>query len=237
MAKIKVGLVEDHDVVREGLRALLQSQPDLEVVGDARDGSEAVKLVRQTSPDVVVMDIAMPVVNGLDATRQIRRAVPETKILVLSSYDDCDCVEQMVQAGVKGFLSKRTAALYLAEAIRAIRAGKTFFSPEVAKRVREQQAARPQAGRDPNNPFALTQREQEVLQLIAEGFPNKGIAVKMGISIKTVEKHRQGAMNKLNIHEVAGLTRYALSRGIVSRKVSRPQPAGPEAEKSLLPTQ
>jgi DNA-binding NarL/FixJ family response regulator len=237
MAKIKVALVEDHEVVREGLRALLQSQSDIEVAGEARDGLEAVKLMRRAAPDVLVMDIAMPVLNGLEAARQIFKAVRDAKILVLSSYDDPDCVEQMVEAGVKGFLSKRSAALYLADAIRAVRAGKTFFSPEVAKRVREQQAARSHGQRDLNNPFALTQREKEVLQLIAEGFPNKGIAVKMGISIKTVEKHRQGAMNKLNIHEVAGLTRYALSRGMVSRKVSQPEPPRTEPEKSLLPAQ
>jgi DNA-binding NarL/FixJ family response regulator len=219
MGKISVLLVEDHSVVREGLRALLQTQPDIEVVGEAGDGLEAVKLARKIAPEVVVMDISMPVLNGLEASRQILRASPSTKILVLSSYDDSNCVEEMTEAGVKGFLSKRTAGSYLAEAIRAVRGGKTFYSPEVAKRVREQQAARASSGRGSKNPFALTQRELEVLQLIAEGLPNKGIAVQLGISIKTVEKHRQGAMNKLGIHEVAGLTRYALSQGLVSEKV------------------
>ena len=219
MGKINVLLVEDHSVVREGLRALLQTEPDMEVVGEAADGLEAVKLVRKTAPEVVVMDISLPVLNGLDASLQILRACPSTKILALSSYDDSNCVEEMTEAGVKGFLSKRTAGTYLVEAIRAVRGGKTFYSPEVAKRVREQQAARANSGRGGKNPFALTQREQEVLQLIAEGFPNKAIAVELGISIKTVEKHRQGAMNKLGIHEVAGLTRYALSQGLVSEKV------------------
>jgi len=222
MGKISVVLVEDHEVVRDGLRALLSPQPDLQVVGEARDGQEAVKLVRRTTPDVVVMDISMPVLNGLEATKEMLKAVPETRVLILSSYDDCDCVQALLDAGAKGFLSKRSAANHVVEAIRSVRAGKSFFSTEVARKVREQQAARSSHGSDANNPFALTQRELEVLQLIAEGFPNKGIAAKLGISIKTVEKHRQGAMNKLNIHEVAGLTRYALSRGLVSDKVPRP---------------
>jgi DNA-binding NarL/FixJ family response regulator len=230
MGKISVVLVEDHEVVRDGLRALLSPQQDLQVVGEARDGLEAVKLVRRTTPDVVLMDISMPVLNGLEATKEILRAVPETRVLILSSYDDCDCVQAMVDAGVKGFLSKRSAANHIADAIRSVRAGKSFFSPEVAKKVREQQAARSSSGSDPSNPFALTQRELEVLQLIAEGFPNKGIAAKLGISIKTVEKHRQGAMNKLNIHEVAGLTRYALSRGLVSEKKPQSSPVPKEAE-------
>jgi DNA-binding NarL/FixJ family response regulator len=226
MGKIRIILVEDHDVVREGLRALLRAQQDIEVVGEARDGLEAVNLARKTSPEVVVMDVSMPVLNGLDATRQILKAVPDTRVLVLSSYDNCDCVEEMTDAGVKGFLSKRTAATHLVEAIRAVRSGKTFYSPEVAKRMREQQGGpfRDEA----KNSLALTQREQEVLHLIAEGHPNKGIAAQLGISIKTVEKHRQGAMNKLNIHEVAGLTRYALSKGMVSEKIPvRHEPAKP----------
>lgn len=235
MTKIRVLLVEDHDVVREGLRALLQTSTDIEVVGDARDGAEAVKAVRQTEPDVVLMDISMPVLNGLEATRQILKIVRDAKILVLSSYDDPDCVEEMMASGVKGFLSKRSAAVQVADAIRTVRAGKTFYSPEVVKRVREQQNARPLRARDPKNPFALTDREREVLQLIAEGFPNKGIASELGISIKTVEKHRQGAMNKLNIHEVAGLTRYALSRGIVSEKLSPRKPGAEQPAEAGAP--
>jgi DNA-binding NarL/FixJ family response regulator len=226
MGKISIMLVEDHDVVREGLRALLLAQQDIEVIGEARDGREAVDLARRTEPQVVVMDVSMPVLNGLDASRQILRAAPETKILVLSSYDDCDCVKEMTDAGVKGFLSKRTAATHLVDAIRTVRAGKTFYSPEVAKRMREQQTMW-------DGPATLTQRELEVLQLIAQGLPNKGIAAQLGISIKTVEKHRQGAMNKLNIHEVAGLTRYALTKGLVPEQI--PVHTSPPEEKPEPP--
>jgi DNA-binding NarL/FixJ family response regulator len=206
--KIRVLLAEDHQVVREGLRALLESHPDLQIVGEASNGREAVALARKISPEVIIMDISMPELNGLEATRQIVKSLPDARVLVLSSYDDAGCVEKLIEAGVKGFISKRSAANQLPDAIRQVRLGKTYFSPEIAKRVLERR----------NRPSELTVRETEVLQLIAEGLPNKGIAAQLGISIKTVEKHRQSAMDKLNIHEIAGLTRYAMSQGMVSRK-------------------
>jgi len=211
MTKISVLLVDDHEVVRQGLRALLEAQPDMQVVAEAKDGHQAVGLAREKSPDVVVMDISMPGMSGLDATRQIVRSVPTAKVLVLTSYDDDDCVVQMTQAGAVGYLTKRSASDDLTEAIRIVRRGRTFYSPEIAKRLRER-------GRleVPGNPekrrSELTKREEEVLQLVAEGFPNKGIASHLGISVKTVEKHRQAVMNKLNIHETAGLTRFALAK-------------------------
>jgi DNA-binding NarL/FixJ family response regulator len=220
MQKISVLLADDHQVVREGLRALLQAELDIEIVGEAWNGSEAVELARKLFPEVVVMDISMPELNGLDATRQIKRLVPDTKVLVLSSYDELECVDEMIDAGVTGFLSKRSAAAQLPEAIRAVRCGKNFCSPEVAKRMQARKDALAKLGRRAGNPFALTTREEEVLQLIAEGFPNKGIARQLGISIKTVEKHRQKVMDKLNIHETAGLTRYALKKGIIPEKVA-----------------
>lgn len=216
MQKITVLLAEDHQVVREGLRALLGAEPDIEIVGEAWNGSQAVELARKTSPDVVVMDISMPEVNGLDATRQLKRALPETKILVLSTYDSLECVDEMFRAGVTGFVSKRSAA-NLPEAIRAVRLGKSFYSPEVARVLQQRKNASLRFGG--SNPFELTTREEEVLQLIAEGLPNKGIAAQLGISIKTVEKHRQKVMDKLNIHETAGLTRYAIGKGIIAQKL------------------
>jgi len=215
MAKITILLAEDHDVVREGVHALLRAEQDMEVVGEARDGLQAVDLTRKTLPDVVVMDVSMPLLNGLEATRQILQSVPNTKVLVLSSSDDSDSVAQMTQAGATGYLSKRSSADQLAEAIRAVRRGRPFYSPEIAKHIQEQQAALSQAGRSARNRFELSPREKEVLQLIAGGLPNKGIAFQLGISTKTVEKHRQTLMNKLNLHETAGLTRYAISKGMV----------------------
>jgi DNA-binding NarL/FixJ family response regulator len=215
MQKITVLLAEDHQVVREGLRALLRAEQDIEIVAEAWNGWQAVELTRNKSPDVVVMDISMPELNGLEATRQIKRARPETKVLVLSTYDSLECVDEMIGAGVTGFVSKRSAA-NLPEAIRLVRFGKNFYSPEVAKLLQQRKNATLKFGG--SNPFQLTTREEEVLQLIAEGLPNKGIAAQLGISIKTVEKHRQKVMDKLNIHETAGLTRYAIGKGMVHQK-------------------
>ena len=225
MQKITVLLAEDHQIVREGLRVLLHTEQDIQIVGEAWNGNQAVKLAQEINPEVVVMDISMPELNGLDATRQIKRAVPETKVLVLSSYDDLECVDEMIDAGVTGFLSKRSAGTHLSEAIRAVRIGKRYCSPEVAKRLQARKEASLRLGRPEGNPFELTTREEEVLQLIAEGLPNKGIATQLGISIKTVEKHRQKVMDKLNIHETAGLTRYALKKGMVPEKVEIQIPA------------
>ena len=217
MEKITVLLSEDHQVVREGLRSLLQNLPDIEVIGEASNGGEAVDLSRKLRPEVVLMDISMPGTNGLEATRRIKRELPETRILVLSSYDELDCVDELINSGATGFLTKRSAANQLPEAIRAVRRDKQFFSPEITKRLLDRKLAASRVGRSIRDAFELTVREQEVLQLIAEGLPNKGVADRLGISIKTVEKHRQQAMNKLNIHDVAGLTRYAIAKGWVER--------------------
>jgi DNA-binding NarL/FixJ family response regulator len=218
MKRIAVLLVDDHTVVRQGLRALLESEGDMSVVGEAENGRKAVLLTRKTLPDVVVMDVAMPVLNGIEATRQISKHVPTTKVLGLTSYGDDDYVAQLMAAGASGFLIKQTAADDLLRAIRQVNQGKVFLSPEVAKRVQEQK--REAIGNGVSmKPVELTSRESEVLQLIAEGYANKQVAAELTISIKTVEKHRQQVMNKLNIHDVAGLTRYAISKGWVERSV------------------
>jgi DNA-binding NarL/FixJ family response regulator len=167
----------------------------------------------------VVMDVAMPLLNGLEATRQILKLTPAPKVLVLTSYGDDDCVEQMMQAGASGYLIKQTAANDLLKAIREVQRGNAFFSPAIAKRLRDQCRDAFTNGRTTKKPGELTTREAEVLQLIAEGFSNKQIAGELSISIKTVEKHRQQVMNKLGIHDVAGLTRYAISKGMVERNV------------------
>ncbi len=219
MKKINVLLVDDHTVVRQGLRALLRAEEDIEVIGEAENGRQAVMLARKTPPDVIVMDVAMPMLNGLEATRQILRNTPNVKVLVLTSYGDDECVEQMMHAGACGYLIKQTAANELLKAIREVQRGNAFFSPSIAKRLRDQCRNAFSTGSSARKGGELTSRESEVLQLIAEGYSNKQIAAELAISIKTVEKHRQQVMNKLNIHDVAGLTRYAISKGMVERTV------------------
>jgi DNA-binding NarL/FixJ family response regulator len=215
MKRISVLLVDDHTVVRQGLRALLEGEEDIRVVGEAENGRRAVALAKTTLPDVVLMDVAMPVLNGIEATRQILKNLPSTKVLALTSYGDDDYVAQLMQAGGHGYLIKQTAADDLLKAIREVQRGKQFFSPIVAKRLRQQRRDAFANGQFVARGAELTSRESEVLQLIAEGFANKQVAVELCISIKTVEKHRQQVMNKLNIHDVAGLTRYAMSKGWV----------------------
>jgi DNA-binding NarL/FixJ family response regulator len=222
MRKIGVLLVDDHTVVRQGLRALLRSEEDIEVIGEAENGRQAVMLARKSAPDVVVMDVAMPLLNGLEATRQILKLAPGTKVLVLTSYGDDECVEQLMQAGAAGYLIKQTAAQDLLKAIREVQRGNAFFSPAIAKRLRDQCREAFTTGHTGKKGGELTSREAEVLQLIAEGFSNKQIAAELTISIKTVEKHRQQVMNKLNIHDVAGLTRYAITKGMVERAAPAP---------------
>jgi DNA-binding NarL/FixJ family response regulator len=216
MEKIKVLLVDDHTVVRQGLRVLLEAEQDITIVGEAETGRQAVQLARKLSPDVIVMDIAMPNLNGLEATRQILKEAPAAKVLVLSSYADDEYVHQLTEAGAAGYLLKQTAATELIKGIREARKGNAFFSPSISKRLLDHYREAFLKGVPVRKRTELlTSREAEVLQLIAEGKPNKQIASDLCISIKTVEKHRQQLMNKLNIHEVAGLTRYAIARGVI----------------------
>src|SRR5580658_5284682 len=219
MKKISVLLVDDHTVVRQGLRALLSQADDIEVVGEAENGRQAVQMAAKTQPNVVLMDVVMPLMNGLEGTRQVLKSVPSTKVLVLSSYCDDDYVQQLTEVGASGYLIKQAASDNLAQAIREVHKGNAFFSPSITKRLRDQ--CRQAFGDEPNKRnVELTSREAEVLQLVAEGLPNKQIAGELGIRIKTVEKHRQQVMNKLNIHDVAGLTRYAISKGVVNRDLA-----------------
>ncbi len=218
--RITILLAEDHEIVREGLRKLLEAEPDIEVVGEAATGRQAVQLTRRLRPAVVVMDIAMPLLNRLEATRQIRQAVPDTKVLILSAHSDEAYVEQVMALGAGGYLIKQTSARFLSEAIREVQKGNTFFSPPIARQCRGQsRKATDWRGRMTKKGSRLTSRESEVLQLIAEGEPNKRIAAELLISIKTVEKHRQRLMDKLNIHDTAGLTRWAIAAGIIESNV------------------
>jgi DNA-binding NarL/FixJ family response regulator len=216
MSKTTVLLVDDHTIVREGLRLLLEAEPDIAVVGEAKDGRQGLQLARELKPDIIVMDIAMPNLNGLEATRQIAKDLPASRLVILSSYNDDEYVHQVLHAGASGYLLKQTAALDLIKAVREVKNGNAFFSPSISKRLAERYREASLQGRAIDDKIdALTSRESEVLQLIAEGRPNKQIAAELCISIKTVEKHRQQMMNKLNIHDIAGLTRYAISKGVV----------------------
>ena len=221
MKPITVLLAEDHQIVREGLRLLLTHEADIEVVGEAETGRQAVQLTRKLRPAVVVMDIAMPLLNGLEATRQIREQCPATKVLVLSAHSDDAYVEQVLALGAAGFLLKQTSSHVLATAIREVQKGNTFFHPSVSKRVqngRPKQLTRTGTIKKKIG-NRLSSREVEVLQLIAEGKPNKQVAAELGVSFKTVDKHRQHLMGKLNIHDIAGLTRYAIAEGIIESTV------------------
>ncbi len=218
--KITVLLAEDHAVVRQGLCALLNADGNFSVVGEARNGREAVQMAQALRPDVILMDIAMPVLNGLEAMRQILSALPAARIVILSAHSDDEYIERTMAAGAAGFLEKQTSAEILTKAIREVAQGKSFFSPTIARRLLdERNKPRDRSGLLKVNSGRLTSRESEVLQLVAEGSANKQVAAKLGISIKTVEKHRQNLMDKLKIHDTAGLTRYAISAGIIESTV------------------
>jgi DNA-binding NarL/FixJ family response regulator len=219
MNPITVLLAEDHTVVRAGLRALLASETDIQVIGEAENGREAVTLTNKLRPNVVVMDIAMPLLNGLEATRQILKLAPETKVLILSAHSDDEYVEQTIAWGAAGYLVKQSSAHLLPKAIRDVHSGKTVFSPSVAKRLVDRGDKRQAKDLPQVRNGGMSSREVEVLQLIAEGLANKQVASELAISIKTVEKHRQNLMRKLGIHDTAGLTRYAISAGIIEAAV------------------
>jgi DNA-binding NarL/FixJ family response regulator len=218
--RITVLLVEDHTIVRQGLHLLIEADGDIEIVGEAKTGREAVQMTGELHPEIVVMDIAMPLLNGLQATRQILKALPATKVLILSAHSDPEYVEQVVQAGAMGYLVKQSSGEVVAKAIRELHKGKTSFSPSIAKHLRDGYRKSPDGvGLRKTGGTELTSREAELLQMIAEGHVNKQIASELGISVKTVEKHRQHLMEKLNIHDIAGLTRFAIATGIIESSV------------------
>lgn len=216
MNPITVLLAEDHTVVREGLKSLLEAEGDIKVVGEASSGRQAVALARKLVPRVIVMDIAMPLLNGLEATRQIRKLDPAIRVLILSAHSEDVYVEQVMSLGAAGYLLKQTSAHVLADAVREVNRGNTFVCPTLRNHLASSgiPGSRSKAARP-----ALSSREQEVLQLIAEGQANKQVAAELTISVKTVEKHRQRLMEKLNIHDTAGLTRHAIATGIIESSI------------------
>jgi len=220
MPNISVLLVDDHNIVRQGLKALLTAEGDISIIAEAQTGREAVQLATQHLPQIIIMDLAMPRLNGCEATRQILKAVPSAKVIVLSTYADDDHLQQALAAGAAAYLLKQTAAADLIQAIREVRRGNAFFSPAIAKRLREQTCQPATAMESQRMPVELTQREAEVLQLIAEGYANKQIADELGLSVKTIEKHRQQVMLKLDIHNIPGLVRHAVARGIIESNLA-----------------
>jgi DNA-binding NarL/FixJ family response regulator len=218
--RITILLADDHMIVREGFRKMLDLEADFVVVGEAKDGRQAVALAKKLRPEVVLMDIAMPLLNGLEAARQVLKALPATKVLMLSAHSDDAYVDHAIKSGARGFLIKQTSAQDVCQAIREVQKGKRFFSPSIAKRRNRLNPQSPdQMGVLNKKMSALTSREGEVLQLIAEGKANKETASELGIGLKTVEKHREHLMVKLDIHDIAGLARYAISAGIIESSV------------------
>ena len=216
MPKIRVLVVDDHTMVRDGICSLLGLTPDIEVVGEAANGREALEVVRKLMPDVVLMDIAMPIMGGLEATRRIHKEFPETKVLALTQYDDREYVFPVIGAGARGFISKTAASSELASGIRAVYRGDSFLSPSVA-RLLVGDYQRGASVRQTHDPYErLTDREREILKLLAEGYTTQEIAKMLAVSPKTVEGHKTNLMAKLDIHNRIDLVKYALRKGIIT---------------------
>src|SRR3990170_5469489 len=212
---IRVLIVDDHKIMREGLRSLLEKQPDIEVVAEAESAREALKLVEEFMPNLVIIDVVMPSLNGIEATRRILAKVPTIKVIALSMYSDKRFVMEMLRAGASGYLLKDCAFEELDEAIRAVVQDRTYITPRIIDIIVKDyfsQVEKPTS----SALSALTSRQYEVLQLLAEGKTTREIAQQMSLSVKTIESHRQQIINKLNIRSIAGLTKYAIREGLIS---------------------
>lgn len=214
MKKIRILLADDHTILRNGIRALLADEPDLEVVAEAEDGRAAVSLACQFEPDVAVIDIAMPLLNGLEATRQIKKQCPGVRVLILSMHDNEEYIRQVLEAGAMGYILKDAAAKELISAIRSVFQGEAVLSPAITRLVIEDYL-RWGGIRPADKDEVLSPREREVLQLIAEGYTNKQIAGILTLSIKTVQAHRLNLMGKLNLHDRGELIKYAIQKKII----------------------
>jgi DNA-binding NarL/FixJ family response regulator len=215
MANIRVLLVDDHGLLRKGVRSVLAQDPEIVVLAEASDGLDAVRLAEELSPDVVVLDIAMPGLNGLDAAVQIGRKTKRTAIIVLSMYSDEEYLIRAVAAGVRGYLLKDSAEPDLVRAVRAVASGKTFFSPAIADMLFEDYHVRLQGGAVQDSYDLLTDREKQVLQLLAEGKTNKDVATLLGLGVSTIETHRLNLMQKLRLHNTAELVLYAVRKKVL----------------------
>lgn len=218
MPKIKLMIVDDHQIVRAGLRMLLQAQPDMEIVGEVDTGREAVAKAKELAPDVVLMDISLPDIDGFEATRQIKRTLPNVAILALTMHESDEYFFKMLDAGASGYVPKKAAPTDLVSAIRIVHEGGVFLYPSVAKALVRDYMGRVEGGE--REAFdGLTDREREVLKLIADGLTNQEIAERLTISVKTVERHRANIMGKLNLHSRTELVKYAIRKGLIDVEV------------------
>jgi len=214
LSVLRILIADDHEVARKGIRSLLENHPGWEICGEASDGREAVASVTKLKPDVLLLDIGMPNLNGLDATRQILAIMPEARILILTVHDSEQVVREVLAAGARGFLLKSDTGRDLVTAVEALQQGRTFLTSKVAQMMVDVYL-RPHSESDPSNPCVLTPREREVIQLVAEGKTTKEIATALNLSVKTAETHRTNLMRKLDLHSIADLTLYAVRNGIV----------------------
>jgi DNA-binding NarL/FixJ family response regulator len=216
MAPLRLLVADDHEVVRKGLCALLQAQPGWEIAAEASDGREAVEKAKKVKPDVTVLDIGMPYLNGLEAARQILKEVANTKVLILTMHDSDSLIREVLNAGARGYVLKTDAGSDLVNAVDAVRRNKTFFTPKVAQMVLDGYLKRDTKVEDPETPSArLTPRQREIVQLLAEGKSSKEVAVALSLSVKTAETHRANIMRRLNCHSVSELVRYAIRNKII----------------------
>ncbi|MFB3924060.1 MAG: response regulator [Terriglobia bacterium] len=215
MNTVRILVADDHEVVRQGVRALLEAQPDWEVCGEAADGREAVEMAERLKPDVIILDLTMPNLNGLEATRQILKADPEARVLILTMHESDQVVREVLDAGARGYVLKSDAGRNLLAAVEALRLQNSFFTSKVAKMVVDGLRKAPPPGRETILPDRLTPREREVVQLLAEGKSSKEVAVALDLSVKTAETHRSNIMRKLDIHSVSDLVRYAVRNRII----------------------
>jgi two-component system response regulator NreC len=214
ISKIRLLIADDHTLLRNGICALLENEEDIVIVGEAENGREVVRLASQLKPNVVLMDIAMPLLNGLEATRQIKREHPEINVLVLTMYDHEEYFRQMLEVGASGYIIKRAAATELVSAIRAVHNGEAILSPVITRLLLEDYLSR-DTHNDRDDPNALSSREREVLQLIAEGKTSREIADILHLSVKTVQSHRTSLMQKLDLHDRGDLIKYAIQKKII----------------------